>query len=175
MARKSRAEFDADAASTMSSGEIAAFLDERARRFAEEYNRSLNATEAAIAAGYKPGKNRTSAAVQGNRLLHDPRVKAYRAALIRESAETLLLTRESLELKLMEIYERCMQKTPVMVYDSEAKAWVESGEWQFDAKGATRALQQLSKMMGFDAPVKVEPGGASIEALLRSLEGGRRY
>lgn len=175
LARKKRADFDARAAESMSSAEIAAFLDERERRFAKEFNSSLNGTRSAIAAGYKPGKNNASAAVQASRLLRDERVRAYRVALIRESVEDRALTRDSLVLRLLEIIDRCMQKEPVMEWDASAREWVESGEWQFDAKGATRALQQLSKMLGFDAPVKHDLGGDGFEAFLRRIGEGRTY
>lgn len=161
--------FDPAAAETMTAREIAAFLDERARRFAEEYNVDGNGTQAAIRAGYKPGRGNSSAAHRAAALLRDPRVRAYRLALIRERAEDLALSKESVVLTLHEIVQRCMAAEPVLRYDSDAKAWVESGEWQFDSKGATRALQQLSKMLGFDAPVKLESEGGELVVRLKGL------
>ena len=158
MARKVKTGFDAAAAATMTSAEIAAYMDEKTRRFAEEFNVDMNGTQAAIRAGYKPGANNASAAHRAMVLLRDPRVKAYRVALIRESVEDMTLTKDSLVLKLLEVYQRCMAAVPVMRYDKDAKEWVESGVWEFDAKGATRALQQLSKILGYDAPVKLENG-----------------
>lgn len=165
MASKKKTGFDAEAAERMSSREIAAFLDERERKFAAEFVKDMNATQAAIRAGYKPGKNNGAAAVAGSRLLRDDRVRAYRVALIRESVEDQTLTRESLVLKLLEIYRRCMQAEPVMVWDSEQKAYVESGEWKFDAKGAERAIEQLSRMLGYDAPVKLETENGGVIVL----------
>lgn len=153
MAQKAKTDFDAAAAETMSSAEIAAFLDVKARKFAKEFNKDLNGTQAAIRAGYKPGKNNTSAAQRAARLLRDPRVRAYRVALIRENVEDMTLTPELLQLKLLEIYNRCMQAEPVMSF--EGGEWVETGEWKFDSKGATRAVELLSKMLGYDAPIKV--------------------
>lgn len=153
MARKARKDFDAAAAEAMRSAEIAAFLDVRARKFAEEFNKDLNGTQAAIRAGYKPGKGNASAAQRSARLLRDPRVRAYRVALIRENVEDMTLTPELLQLKLLEIYNRCMQAEPVMAF--EGGEWVETGEWKFDSKGATRAVELLTKMLGYDAPIKV--------------------
>ena len=37
----------------------------------------------------------------------------------------------------------------------EGGEWVETGEWKFDSKGATRAVELLTKMLGYDAPIKV--------------------
>ena len=159
--------FDAAAAEAMSSREIAAFLDERERRFAEEYNIDLNGTAAAIRAGYQPGRNNASAAVQASRLLRDARIRAYRVALIRERVEDQALTADNLVLKLLEIYRRCMAAEPVMEWDSEAHEWKESGVWRFDARGAARALEMLAKLLGLNEPARVELSGGALEAFLR--------
>ena len=157
---KKKEEFDPEAAGTMSSGELAGWLDERERRFAAAYNATLNGTQAAIAAGYKPGRNNASAAVQASRLLRSERVRAYRAALIRESAQAEVLTKENLTLKLLELYRRCMQAEPVMEWDSARREWVESGTWQFNAQGAAKALAQLCRLLGYDAPARIESAGS---------------
>ncbi len=167
-AKKDKATFDAEAAKSMSAEEIGAWLDERERRFAAAYNRTLNGTQAAIEAGYRPGKNNASAAVQASRLLREERVRLYRAALIRQSMDDQVLTRENIVLKLLEIYQRCMQAEPVLIYDSAKREYIESGVWQFDSKGATRALGQLSKILGYDAPVKLEGGDQPVRI---ELEG----
>lgn len=169
MARR-KTEFDAERAEAMNSREIGAWLDEREKRFASEYNKDLNGTAAAMRAGYKGGRNGASAAVTASRLLRDERVRAYRAALIRESVEDQLLTTESLVQKLLEIYRRCMQAEPVLVWDSETKRWTESGEWRFDARGAMKALEQMSRLLGLDAPAKVELSSGALEAFLRETE-----
>lgn len=153
MAKAPLSAFDAAAAETMTSAEIAAYLSERERKFAEEFNACLNGTQAAIRAGYAAGTKNATAAVTACRLLRDPRVKAYRVALIRESAEDMALTKDALALKLVDLYDRCTQAEPVMAYENGE--WVETGEWKFDSKGALRALEQLSKLFGYDAPVKL--------------------
>ena len=173
MARRAKRDFDAAAAATMTSAEIAAYMDEKTRRFAEEFNVDMNGTQAAIRAGYKPGANNASAAHRAMLLLRDPRVRAYRVALIRESVEDMTLTKDSLVLKLLEIYQRCMSAEPVMEWDSDAKEWKESGVWRFDAKGATKALELLSRITGNDAPVKLENGeGELIVQLRKAAENG---
>ena len=160
---------------TMTPRAAAGKLTERERRFAEEYLVDMNGTQAAIRAGYKPGKNNASAAVAATRLLRDAGVRAYRAALIRESVEDQDVSRDSTVLKLLEIYRRCMAAQPVMEWDSEEKSWVESGVWRFDAAGALKALGQLTRLMGYDAPQQHEISGAGIEELLRQLGEGRTY
>ena len=149
-------DLDLDRAEGMSSKEISRYLEDREKKFAKEYLTDNNATQAAIRAGYKPGKNNASAAVQGSRMMRDPAVTAYRHALIRENLSDKDLTRECIGLKYTEILDRCMQKEPVMAFNRETGEWVETGEWQFDARGAARALDGLVKLLGYAAPEKHE-------------------
>ena len=162
--------FDETAAEAMSSAEIAVFLNARDKKFAEEYLIDLNSTQAAIRAGYKPGKNNSSAAVAGSRLVRKPEVVAYRRALIRERLQGKDLCRESIALKLLDVYEKCMEAVPVLEYDSQAREWVESGTYKFDARGAAKCLEQLSKLLGFDAPTVHEVHASGIEDALREVE-----
>ena len=150
-------------------------LREKQLVFLREYLVDMNGTQAAVRAGYQPGKNNASAAVQASRLMRDPRIRLYRAALVRESVEDMDISRESVALKLLEIYQRCMSAVPVMMWNSDTKSWEESGEWRFEPKAAAKALEQLSRLLGLDAPVKL--GAADgLEQLLASLNtGGRQY
>lgn len=175
MAKRKKEEFDAEQAVTMTAAEIARYLDDREAQFTQEYLKDMNGTQAAIRAGYKPGVNNSSAAVQASRLLRDPRIKAYRAALIRESVEDLAIDRNSVVLKLLEIYQRCMSAIPVLEWDAGAQEWVESGEWRFDARGAAKALEQLTKLLGLDEPQKHSITANGIEQIIRELGGGRVY
>ena len=175
MAKKNKSEFNFKEAHRMSSADIRKYMDDRECRFAEEYLKDMNGTQAAIRAGYKAGKDNASASVQASRLMRDERVRAYRSALIRESVEDLDVTRETVVLQLMEIFRRCMSAVPVLEYDKDSKEWKESGVWQFNAKGAAKALEQLSKLLGFDAPTVHEISGNGLEDLLASIGGGRNY
>lgn len=167
--------FDAVAAETMGSAEIAAFLNERDKKFAEEYLIDLNSTQAAIRAGYKPGKNNSSAAVAGSRLVKKPEIVAYRRALIRERLQGKDLSRESIALKLLDVYDKCMEAVPVFEYDSTKKEWVETGVYKFDARGAAKVLEQLSKLLGFDAPTVHEIHANGIEAMMQEFDGEVDY
>ena len=171
--RKDKKTFPAEKAGTMSSAEIGQWLDDRERKFHREYLRCMNGTEAAISAGYSAGKNNASAAVTASRLLRCPVGQAYRQAIFRESVEDITISRESVCLKLFEIFQRCMAVVPVMEYNSESRQYEETGFFQFDAKGATKALAQICTLMGFNAPKKLDVGGDGIEAFLRGVAGGR--
>lgn len=177
MAKKStkkKSDFDFDTAQKMTAAEISKYMDERERRFAVEYLLDMNGTQAAIRAGYSPGKDNASAAVQASRLLRDPRVRAYRSALIRESVEDMDVSRESVLLKLLEIYQRCMAAKPVLEYKKD-EGWVPSGVWQFDARGAAKALEQICKLLGLDAPVKHNVESEGIEKFFRQFGEERSY
>lgn len=118
-----------------------------------------NATEAAIAAGYAPG----SAAATASRMLKDANVAAYKRACAQEIYDSLGISTEQIGLHIYDIFQRCMQATPHLVWDSEAHDYVPDGSWQFDAKGATKALELLAKMGNYYRE-KVEVSG-SIEAM----------
>lgn len=113
--------------------------------FAMEYIVDYNATKAAIRAGY----SEDSAASEGSRLLKNAKV----AARVRELQEQFNLTKsfddkERIRKELWETYEKATQKKPVMVWSQEAHAYVPSGEWAFDGKTATKAMELLMKMEG---------------------------
>ena len=175
VAKKRKEEFDSERAARLSAAEVAEYLTPREILFVKEYLKTLNGTQAAIQAGYKPGENNASAAVQASRLLRDVRIRAYRDALLRESVEDMALTSNNVLLQLMEIYRRCMAAVPVMIWDGEKREWVESGVWKFDAKGATKALEQIAKITGMEAPQKFNVNGNGLEEFLQGLGGGRKY
>lgn len=173
MAKKDKRAFPHDDAEKMSSADIGKYLEEREKKFHREYLKLMNGTEAAIAAGYSAGKKNASAAVTASRLLRCPVGQAYRQAIFRESVEDATLSRESVCIQLVEIYRRCMAAVPVMTYNYDTHEYEESGTWQFDAKGATKALAQICTLMGFNAPKKLDVGGDGLETLMRSITGGR--
>ena len=123
-------------------------LTDKQRRFVEEYLVDLNATQAAIRAGY----SERTAEAQGSRLLRNVKVaEAIRAAQA-ERSETVGITQQYVLDNLREIVERCMQRAPVMVRRGREFVQLidEEGRhvWRFDAKGATAALALLGKHLG---------------------------
>lgn len=124
---------------------MAAKLTGKQQRFVEEYLVDLNATQAAIRAGYS-------------------KKTAYRigATLVQKSSvcEALVKARESRSRRisvdqdyvignLIEIVERTMQRAPVTNMKGE-QVQDENGNnlWEFDAKSANKALELLGKHLG---------------------------
>lgn len=139
--------------------ELGKKLRPRERQFVREYLQDLNGTAAAIRTGY----SEKSAASQASRLLRRPEVREYRDALLQEQFEAIGVTRHSLAAEVWEVYRRCTEKKPVLEWDSTQREWVPSGVWQFDSKGALRALEMLSRML---PELGQEDGADSYEDLL---------
>lgn len=149
MKKKAKSKYTAEELADMTAKELEGLLVAKQRLFIHEYMIDRNGTQAAIRAGYAAGKDNHQAAVTANKLLKDPVVSACRAALLREECDRLAVSRQEIVLEYMEIYKRCMARTPVMEWDSGSHQWVETGMWQFDAKGAANALDKLSGLLGY--------------------------
>lgn len=149
MKKKAKSKYTAEELADMTAKELEGLLVAKQRLFIREYMIDRNGTQAAIRAGYAAGKDNHQAAVTANKLLKDPVVSACRAALLREECDRLAVSRQEIVLEYMEIYKRCMARTPVMEWDSNSHQWVETGMWQFDAKGAANALDKLSGLLGY--------------------------
>jgi len=134
------------------------------RQWADKYLLTGNATEAAIAAGYA----RSTAAVQGSKLRSTPKIAEYLAARQNQLFAELGVNEGWVGRRFVEVYDRCMQATPHMVWDSDARDYVPDGTWVFDAKGAISALTALGKTLGMFQPAEgVETTAQSIEDWLK--------
>lgn len=138
--------------------------------FCQEYIVDYNATQAAKRAGYAE-KN---AAAQASRLLRNVNILSRVRAIQKERLEKLALTQESVLLGLLEVYDRCMQHKPVMAWDHAAGAYKETGEYEFDSKGALRALELLGKHLTmFTQKIEhsgsVETGNSELASILEQL------
>ena len=119
-------------------------LTARQERFVDEYLVDLNATQAAIRAGYSA----RSAHVEGSRLLTNAEVAAAISAAKRERSEATKIDAEYVLRKLHQIVERCLQevkpalhaKTRLPMKDKEGNAL-----YTFNAAGANQALALLGK------------------------------
>jgi len=161
MAARSSVDFD-----KLSASELKKLLNARQERFVALLVDGCGQTEAAVKAGYSS----KTAASQASDLLKIPKVAAYRRALTRVVLDRLCLTPESIALRLFEVYERCMSARPVLTWDSDVRAWVERGVFQFDAKGATRVLELLGKNAGmFADKVQVSGHVDGLEGYLRGM------
>lgn len=119
-------------------------LTYKKERFCLEYVCDYNQTQAAIRAGYAE----KSAAKTGCKLMKEPEVVAYIRQLQKEQAERLMLTSDRVLIELMDVYQKCMQAVPVETWSYSEHRMEPTGEYQFDSKGATKALEMIGKHLG---------------------------
>lgn len=123
---------------------------EKESMFIKEFLIDLNATQAAIRAGY----SKKTAYSIGSENLTKPEIQAAIKQALKDRAEKIELNAEYVIDHLMELVARCMQKTPVMDFDYKKKELVQrvddngDGVWQFDSSGANKALRNLGEHLG---------------------------
>ena len=144
-------------------------LSAKQKKFVHEWLIDLCGTRAAIRAGY----SEKSAAQTASRLMKDPAVREYRNALLKEEFDSLGITAHSLAVEVWRVYERCAAATPVMQWDSVLRDYVESGEWQFDAKGCLKALGMLHDMLRRMEQTEENDDAGGYEEMISA--GGREF
>lgn len=139
----------------------------RQKKFVQEYLRSGDATDAAIAAGYSA----RSAASRASKLLEMPGVIEYRRKLEKKLFDEMGISKEWIGTRLVEIVQACMEKVPAYRWNPETRRDERSGEKLLDANSAIRALHELNEHMDF---AEGEQSAAeSIEEWL-ARQGGSR-
>lgn len=150
-------------------------LTDKQKEFVRQYLVDLNATQAAIRAGYSV----KTAYRQGADLLQKTSIREAIEKAQAKRARRVEVTQDYVLSNLVEVVERTMQRAPVtdrkgeQVTDEEGRA-----VWTFDAKGANRALELLGKHLGiFTDKVKAEvsgPDGGPVasEIVVRFVEPG---
>ncbi len=145
-------------------------LTAKQSRFVEEYLIDLNATQAAIRAGY----SEKTAQEQSSRLLSNVMIaNAVSEAMAARSCRTEI-TADYVLASLREVAERCLQRAPVMQGRGEDRQQATDDEgrhvWTFDSSGANRSLELLGKHLAlftekhsFEGTVKTLP--ASVDDL----------
>jgi phage terminase small subunit len=113
-------------------------LSEKQKRFVNEYLIDLNATQAAIRAGY----SKKTANEQASRLLANVNVSAYVEKKQERLAKKAEISQEWVN-NLKKVFERCMQEESVT--DKEGNF---SGVYEFAHSGATKSLELLGKHLG---------------------------
>jgi len=117
-------------------------LTAKQEAFCEEYLIDLNATQAAIRAGYSAG----TANVIGCENLTKPYIADKIAELKAERTARVLVDADYVINGLLDVHKRCMQKEPVMErVDGQQQ---ESGEFKFEHSGANKSLELLGKHLG---------------------------
>lgn len=124
-------------------------LTAKQKAFCEEYMIDLNATQAAIRAGYKPD----NAQQMSTENLLKPVIKDYIEQLMDKRSEITMIDSYFVIENLKNNVNRCMQSEPVL--DNEG---LETGEYQFNAAGANKALELLGKHLGLFVERKEHSG-----------------
>lgn len=148
-----------------------AALNGKQERFCQEYVIDYNGTKAALRAGYQE----RSARQQASRLLTNAAVLARVRELQKEQVERLAISQDYVVLQLLETYQRCLEVTPVLKFDSDLGEMVETGKYQFDSKGALRALELIGKHLGMyndKLQVTGQVNTGQLDNVLKQLRGG---
>lgn len=133
-------------------------LRAKTRAFIKEYLVDLNATQAAIRAGY--GKK--SARQVASKMLTKSYIQREVGKAMEKRSKEIDIDSKFVLGNLQELALRCMQKTPVMRFDQVKKKNVqvtetvehedgtttEEGVWKFDSYGANKALAKLGEHLG---------------------------
>lgn len=119
-------------------------MNDRQKRFCEEYLIDLNATQAAIRAGYSKNTARSIA----NENLTKPDIQQYLKRLIENRNERTKITQDEVIADIIEVKNRCMQKVPVMFMGNQVQDENGNNLWKFDSQGANKALDMLMKHTG---------------------------
>jgi len=128
-------------------------LNARQEVFCKEYLIDLNATQAAIRAGYSERAARTTA----SKLLTKGIILARVKELKDKRADELELDAYWVLKRLKDISDRSMQAEPVMEFDHAEGMLIETGEYQFDSTGANKATELIGKHIGmFDPKLQLQ-------------------
>lgn len=141
-------------------------LTDRQERFCREYIIDYNATQAAVRSGYSA----RSAAATASENLRKPNILARVRELQAEQRERLCITADWVIMSLVEVYEKCTQPVPVMIWDSDQHKKVASGQYTFDSKGALNALEMIGRHLAvFDGKNAADGKKDNVSRLLDAL------
>lgn len=146
-------------------------LTDKQRKFVSEYLVDLNATQAAIRAGFS---ERTAGSMAQKLVAKSHIQEAIKAAQSQREKRTLV-TVDYVVSSLREVAERCLQKSPVtnakgkQVQDEQGR-----DVWKFDSAGANRALELLGKHVNAFGERKEEaPEDLPVAIEVRVVNGRR--
>lgn len=125
-------------------------LTPKQEMFVKEYLIDLNATQAAIRAGYS---KKTAKDIACENLAKPNIAKAIQEAF-NKRAERIEVDQDYVLNTFIEVIQRGLQKKKVMVYDPKEKQMVQlvdendKSVWQFDGTNVNRAAENLGKHLG---------------------------
>lgn len=122
---------------------MAVEMTNKQKMFVKEYVKDLNASQAAIRAGY----SEDTAKQIGYENLTKPYIQEAIQKEIDDRTKKVEISAEYVLGSLKQIADRCMQAEEVMKYDSEVKDYVSVGEYKFDPSGANKSLELLGKYL----------------------------
>jgi len=142
-------------------------LTDKQRRFCEEYLIDLNATQAAIRAGYSAA----NAESIGYQLLQKTLVSEDIKRLQAERADGMRIDAEYVLRQAVKLHERCMQEIVPFTDRKGEQVRDENGNplFVFDAKGAASALSLIGKHVGVQA-FREQLAVSGLDALADRLE-----
>ncbi len=130
--------------------------------FVREYLVDLNATQAAIRAGYSA----KTAQEQSSRLLSNVMVAKHIQAAMDARAKKTGISAEYVINGIVKLIERCEQAVPVL--DDEGNP---TGEWKFESSSALRGYELLGKHLKlFTDKVEVDVGETLAERIKAARE-----
>lgn len=116
-------------------------LTKKQEMFCKEYLIDLNATQAAIRAGY----SNPSCGSIGSENLQKPEIQERIQELADERSKRVIITADEVLRNIKNIGERCMQAVPVTKFNPETKEYEQTGEYEFKENGALKAQELLGK------------------------------
>ena len=127
-------------------------LNAKQEAFCREYIIDLNATQAAIRAGYS---EKTAKSI-GSRLLTNVDIHDFIAKLKLERSGRVQIDADWVLMAAKRVYDRCMQEEPVLEKDgTPVMCTTEHGEiaaaYTFNAAGANKALETIGKHVAVNA------------------------
>lgn len=119
-------------------------LNDRQELFCLEYLIDLNATKAATRAGY----SEKTAGAEGSRLLKNVKIRARVREMMQARSEQTLVDACFVIENLVEVVQRSLQAKEVEKWNHEKGCYTGTGEYEFNAHGANKALELLGKHLG---------------------------
>ena len=119
-------------------------LTDKQKTFCEEYIVDMNATQAAIRAGY----SKKTARFQAYQIKKKNHVRRYIKELQNNRSKRVQITADDVLNDIIEVKDRCLRAVPVLEYNKETKQKEPTGEYKFEYNGALRALELLGKHLG---------------------------